>query len=80
MNPLIQLKKATPLTLAVFVLVCLTLLPTMQAVVPAPDGDYGRANTAEGSGALFSLTPAAATTRPLVAARWARGLSPAASR
>jgi hypothetical protein len=32
------------------------LLPTGQAVSPAPDGDYAGANTAEGSDALFSLT------------------------
>jgi uncharacterized coiled-coil protein SlyX len=56
MNPLIQLKKATPLFLAVLVLVCLTLSPRAQAVSPAPDGGYPGFNTAEGDGALNSLT------------------------
>lgn len=37
-------------------LVCFTLLPQVQAVVPAPDGDYPNFNTAEGQKALFSLT------------------------
>jgi hypothetical protein len=32
------------------------LLPTAQAVVPAPDGGYPNRNTAEGTNALFSLT------------------------
>jgi hypothetical protein len=56
MNPLIQLKKATPPFLGVFVLVCLTLSPRVQAVVPPPDGGYPGGNTAEGASALFSLT------------------------
>jgi uncharacterized coiled-coil protein SlyX len=56
MNPLIQLKKATPLFLGVFVLVCLTLSPRVQAVVPPPDGGYPGGNTAEGQNALLSLT------------------------
>jgi hypothetical protein len=56
MNPLIQLKKATPPVLGVFVLVCLTLSPRVQAVVPPPDGGYPGGNTAEGASALFSLT------------------------
>ena len=43
-----------------FVLIALALayfalLPTMQSR-PMPDGDFGNANTAEGRGALFSLT------------------------
>jgi hypothetical protein len=53
---LIQLKKATPPFLGVFVLVCLTLSPRVQAVVPPPDGGYPGGNTAEGASALFSLT------------------------
>ena len=56
MNPLSQLKNATPLFLAVFVLVCLTLSPRVQAVVPAPDGGYPGGNTAEGQSALLGLT------------------------
>jgi hypothetical protein len=41
----------TPLIFAYF-----TLSPTTQAVTPAPDGGYPGGNTAEGAGALFSLT------------------------
>jgi hypothetical protein len=37
-------------------LVCLALLPEVQAVVPAPDGGYPGNNTAEGQNALLSLT------------------------
>ncbi|MEP6710039.1 MAG: tail fiber domain-containing protein [Verrucomicrobiota bacterium] len=35
---------------------CLALLATARAVTPAPDGGYPGNNTAEGDGALFSLT------------------------
>src|SRR2546427_397377 len=42
-----------PLALA---LVLFGLLPTAQAVSPAPDGGYANDNTAEGTNALFSLT------------------------
>ena len=56
MKSLIQLKKATPPFLGAFVLVCLTLLPRVQAVIPPPDGGYPGFNTAEGQKALFSLT------------------------
>jgi len=62
MNPLIQLKKATSPFLGVFVLVCLTLSPRAQAVVPPPDGGYPGFNTAEGQNALFSLTTGAGNT------------------
>ena len=55
MSPLIQLKKDTPLFL-VFALVCLTLSPRVQAVVPAPDGGYSGGNTAEGQTALLNLS------------------------
>jgi hypothetical protein len=51
---LIQLKNTTPLIL--LALVCVGLLPTMQAVVPPPDGGYSGGNTAEGQSALLSLT------------------------
>jgi hypothetical protein len=54
MNSLIQLKKAAPVFLVA--LVCFGLLPTMQAVSPAPDGGYPGGNTAEGQSALLSLT------------------------
>jgi hypothetical protein len=39
-----------------FALACFALLPSMQAVVPAPDGGYPGGNTAEGQNALFRLT------------------------
>jgi hypothetical protein len=37
-------------------LACFTLSPTVRGVVPAPDGGYPNANTAEGQAALLSLT------------------------
>jgi uncharacterized coiled-coil protein SlyX len=54
MNPLIQLKKATPVFFVA--LACFGFLPTMRAVTPAPDGGYPGRNTAEGQAALLSLT------------------------
>jgi trimeric autotransporter adhesin len=54
MNPLIELKTATPLIL--LALVCFGLLPKTQAVIPPPDGGYPGGNTAEGTNALFNLT------------------------
>ena len=54
MNPLIQLKKAAPVFLVA--VVCFGFLPKMQAVIPAPDGGYPNANTAEGKDALLNLT------------------------
>jgi trimeric autotransporter adhesin len=53
MNPMIQLKKPTPLIVTVLSLVCFGLA---QAVVPPPDGGYPGGNTAEGTNALLSLT------------------------
>jgi trimeric autotransporter adhesin len=38
------------------VMSCFAFVATTQAVVPAPDGGYPNANTAEGENALFSLT------------------------
>ena len=80
MNPLIQLKKSTPLFLIPLVLACFALSPRAQAVTPAPDGGYPGFNTAEGFNALLALpvansirlsalprsspTPPAASTRP----------------
>jgi uncharacterized coiled-coil protein SlyX len=54
MNPLIQLKNATPVFL--IALTCFGLLPMAPAVNPPPDGGYPNGNTAEGDNALFSLT------------------------
>ncbi len=56
MNPLIQLKKATPPLLFVFLLACFAFFPIAEAVVPPPDGGYPGANTAEGQQALLSLS------------------------
>ena len=53
MNPLIQLKKPTPLIVTVLSLACFALA---QAVVPPPDGAYSGGNTAEGNFALLNLT------------------------
>ena len=55
MNPVSQLKKATPTFLAL-ALVCFALAPLAQAVSPPPDGGYAGGNTAEGQSALLSLT------------------------
>ena len=56
MNPLIQLKKTTPSILVA--VACFGLSPMAQALLPPPppDGGYLNQNTAEGDGALFSLT------------------------
>jgi hypothetical protein len=56
MNPLIQLKNATPVFVIALLLACFGLTPLARAVVPAPDGGYSGGNTAEGQSALFSLT------------------------
>ena len=42
--------------------VCIGLLPTAQAVVPAPDGGYPNFTTAEGTKALQNLTTGSANT------------------
>ena len=60
MNPLIQLKKTTLLSL--FALGCFAFAPTAQAVVPPPDGGYPGFNTAEGDNALFSNTTGTSNT------------------
>lgn len=39
-----------------FTLICFALSPSAHAVVPAPDGGYPGANTAEGEAALLALT------------------------
>jgi len=44
------------LTTTLLALACFALLPSVQAVVPAPDGGYPGGNTAEGHLALGSLT------------------------
>ena len=61
MNPLIHLK-TTPSLLITLTLLCFTLLPKAQAVVPPPDGGYPNFTTAEGQNALLSLTTGVANT------------------
>jgi hypothetical protein len=56
MNPLIQLKKATPVFLVTVGLACFALSPTVRAISPLPDGGYADDNTAEGTNALFTFT------------------------
>src|SRR5215216_6691579 len=58
MNPLIQLKQTAPVFLIALTVACLAISPQARALLPAPtpDGGYPEWNTAEGSGALFSLT------------------------
>jgi hypothetical protein len=57
MNPLIELKKATPLFVIPCVLACFALLPGAQAVEPAaPAVDRGGGNTSDGAAALGALT------------------------
>jgi hypothetical protein len=45
--------------LSLFTFACFVLPPKTEAVVPPPDGGYPGANTAEGNGALNSITPQA---------------------
>jgi trimeric autotransporter adhesin len=56
MNPLIQFRNNIVSPLVGLMFGCFGLLPTVQAVVPAPDGGYPGGNTAEGQAALLSLT------------------------
>ncbi|HJW38899.1 MAG TPA: tail fiber domain-containing protein [Candidatus Udaeobacter sp.] len=56
MNQPIHRKTTILPVLIVVVLACFGLLTEAQAVVPAPDGGYPGANTAEGQAALLSLT------------------------
>jgi hypothetical protein len=62
MNPFIQIQKATPVLLAALLLAYFGLSPAALAVVPAPDGCYPGFTTAEGCGALNSLTTGAGNT------------------
>jgi Chaperone of endosialidase len=61
MNPLIELKTMTLASLIATGIACFGLSPTSQAR-EKPDGDLGNGNTAEGAGALFSLTTGANNT------------------
>src|SRR5919201_1922215 len=50
------MKTITPLSTALAAFACFALSPIAQAVTPAPDGGYPGQNTAEGDGALSSIT------------------------
>ena len=50
------MKKMAESILLILSLVCIGLLPNLQAVSPPPDGGYLGGNTAEGQDALLSLT------------------------
>jgi hypothetical protein len=56
MNSVIRFKQTSPVFLVTMLLACFGLLRVTQAVVPPPGGGYPGGNTAEGQGALFSLT------------------------
>src|SRR6516164_481633 len=62
MNPLIQLKQTTLVSVAAFGLAIFWLAPAVQAVSPVPDGCYPNLTTAEGCNALNSLTTGAGNT------------------
>src|SRR6266404_125444 len=50
------MKKTAESILLILSLVCIGLLPNVEAVSPPPDGGYLGGNTAEGQDALLSLT------------------------
>jgi uncharacterized coiled-coil protein SlyX len=52
----IQTKSVHPTFIIMLLLACFALSPSVQAVVPAPDGGYPGGNTAEGQNAFLSLT------------------------
>jgi len=56
MNLVIQFRTTILTFLIALILSCFGLSPKVLAVVPAPDGGYPGANTAEGDNALLSLT------------------------
>jgi hypothetical protein len=56
MNPLIQFKTTTLLPVIAFTFACFGPLPIALALLPPPDGGYPHGTTAEGDGALGSLT------------------------
>ena len=57
MNPVIQFKTTILLPLITLTFAWFGPLPLARALAPPPDGGYPGANTAEGTGALSSLSP-----------------------
>jgi hypothetical protein len=57
-----KMKTNISYTMLAVVLAWLALSPAIRAVTPPPDGGYPNRNTAEGDGALFSLTTGARNT------------------
>jgi hypothetical protein len=49
-------RREEPLVVPRVILATFSLLETIKAVIPPPDGGYPGGNTAEGQNALFSLT------------------------
>jgi hypothetical protein len=64
MKQLMKIKASTPSLIIALALACFGLfrVPKAFGVVPPPDGGYPGGNTAEGRGALFSLTSGAYNT------------------
>ncbi len=60
MNQLVQSKNFTTIIVSAAAFLCIGLVPTTQAVSPAPDGGYPNGNTAEGDFALLVPAPATA--------------------
>src|SRR5215468_7907258 len=56
MNPIIQLKQTTSVSLVALLVAFIAIPWSAQAVSPAPDGGYPGGNTAEGDFALQNLT------------------------
>src|SRR5215469_9596588 len=61
-NPINNSLSRCALILIPFALMCIAFLPKAGAVSPAPDGGYPGSNTAEGDGALQSLTSGVSNT------------------
>jgi hypothetical protein len=55
-KPAVEFKTILPSFLILLAVCCVALSPFAQAVTPPPDGGYAGGNTAEGQGALLTLT------------------------
>jgi len=56
------MKTTASLVLIAVSLICLGLLPQVEAVSPPPDGSYPGGNTAKGQNAVFSVTSGTCNT------------------